>query len=997
MKKIYQHFLACVSLLLLVLVPSAAQPTVGSDLHSVVIDENGKPIAGALVYGNEGVVVVVTDANGRFTLRNSNPGSLLIEAEGFESTVYEAQDYGGREKLTLKKSDFLLGQKDEAHVAFGKVRRADMVNAVSVLNPTYLRAFDNTQSIASALTGMIPGMMGSSNIRGLGNALFIVDGLPRDISTINLAEVEQITVLKDINSAILYGNDAVNGVVLVTTKRGQPYKRQVNASAFYGISRPTALPEYLPSADYMELYNEARINDGLGIQYSPELIQNYRTGNPNRYPSTDYYSREYLKAFKPFSRAMVDFSGGNKVATYYSNIGWTQTGSLYNFGEGKSAKSNVFNVRGNIDLRVNSWIKSALDAVVVLNNAQGPQGNYWSNAASLRPNLFSPLIPISSIDPENEVLKRRKNDVRGQYLLGGTSSYPTNPIGAGFSGGQVQNLQRTFSFNNRIDFDLSQAVKGLAFHTNLSFDYLTVYDQFISNQYSIYEPVWDNQDRIIELKQFGEDIHSGTQNVDNASYRRRIGFYGMLDYDRTFGEAHRVTGAFLGFLTSNKVQEDLQGSKNANLGLRLTYGYNHKYLVDFSSAYVNSVKLPSNNRTAFSPSLGLAWVVSSEDFLSAASFLDYLKVRVSAGIMNSDAGIDGFYYYDDRYGNSGGYSWYEGTRSANGTVPFNGGNSRLAFEKRKEINLGFESMMFAKHLSLDANIFSSVYSDIVTRPQTLYPSYFTSYIPYQNFDENSYRGAEMGVTYQRNVGKWSVALGANALYADSKVKKRDEIYADGYRYRTGQPIDARFGLVADGFFPDQAAIDGHAIQAFGNVKPGDIRYVDQNGDGIIDANDERRVGRSQSPFSYGLNARLAYKSFTLMARGNGRTGADGMISGDYYWADGDDKYSTYTLNRWTEATRNTATLPRLSSIANSNNHRGSSFWLYRDNYFRLDRVQLTYGIPLDLSNRLNLRSLSCFADVSNLLTLSKNRAVQETNIGSEPQYRSFSLGINARF
>lgn len=964
----------------------------------MVHDENGKPVEGALIYANEGVDVVKTGATGEFSFKAAVTGNLLVEAPGYESGVFEPGDYSMGQTLVLKKATFLSGEKDKVRLAFGTAKKAGVVNAVSVLNPSQLRRYDNTQTLASALTGMLPGMLGSSNIRGIGNALFIVDGLPRDISTLNLAEVEQISVLKDINSAILYGNDAVNGVVLVTTKRGEAYKRQINAQVFYGISKPSELPEYLSSADYMQLYNEARLNDGLGTQYSPDLIEKYRSGNPYRYPSVDFYSGEYLKSLRPFSRATVDFSGGNSVATYYSNIGWSQTGSLYNFGEGKGAKSNVFNIRGNVDLKVNSWIRSALDAVVVLNNSNGPRGNYWQDAAVLRPNLFSPLLPISAIDPENAVLKQRKNDIDGKYLLGGTTNYPTNPMATAWSGGANENVRRTFSFNNRIDFDLGRAVQGLAFHTNFSFDYFTMYDQFIENKYSVYEPVWDeSQDRIISLKQFGEDVRSGTQNVGNASYRRRIGFYGLLDYNRTFDEVHTVSGSLLGFLAHDKAQESLQGNKNANLGLRLTYGYLNKYLVDFSSAYVNSVKLAPGNRTAFSPSLGLAWVVSNEDFMAGASSVDFLKLRLSAGEMNSDAGISGFYYYDDRYNNSGSYSWYEGTRTRSGTIPINSGNPRLSFEKRREVNFGIEAVLFDRQLSVDANVFASTYSDLITRPQTIYPSYFTDYIPFQNFGKNAYKGAELGLSYQRRIGDFHVTVGANALYSTSKVKKRDELYVNNYRYRTGKPVDARYGLVADGLFSSQADIDNHAVQAFGRVKPGDVKYVDQNNDGIIDANDEKYIGRWQSPFSYGLNLKVSYKNLTLFARGNGRTGAEGMLGSDYYWADGDDKYSSYVLNRWTEATKATATYPRLSSIANTNNYRSSSFWLYSDNYFTLDRIQLTYDIPVSLSNKLTVKQLSVFADASNLATISKNRRILERNIGLEPQFRSFSIGLNAWF
>lgn len=998
MKKIYRYItymlLLCPLMVKAQQTPDAKMITI----ESVVVDENGKPISDALVYGNEGTALAKTDAQGKFILLTPQLGDLLIEAPGYESSVFDPENYRNLASLPLKKSPFLYGRKDFVNIAFGKVKKGDLVNAVSVLDPVELRKFDNTQTVTSALTGMIPGLIGNSNLRGIGAPMFVVDGLPRDVSTLNLSEVETITVLKDINSSILYGNDAVNGVVLITTRRGQPLKKQVNATVFYGISRPSALPEYLPSAQYMELYNEARKNDGLAIQYAPELIEQYRSGNKYRYPSIDYYSSEYLKNVRPFSRAMVDFSGGNNVATYYTNMGWSQTGSLYNFGEGKSLKSNVFNVRGNIDLKVNRWIKTAMDAVVVLSNANNPAGDYFTNAATLRPNLFSPLLPISLIDPENAILKGRKNDINDTYILGGAANYLTNPIAASYSGGTNLRVQRNFSFNDRIDFDLSRSVQGLAFHTNLSFDYLTLYDQYISNTYAVYSPVWSaTEDKITGITKFGEDVRTGTQNVGNASYRRRIGFYGMFDYDRTFNEDHHFAGSLLAFVTNDKVQNDWQGTKNANLGLRIAYGFKNKYLIDFSSAYVNSVKLPEGNRTAFSPSLGVAWVLSSEPFLSSVSLINYLKIRLSAGSMNSDNGISGVFNYDERYGGSGSYSWYEGTRSRAGVIPVNGGNPDLTFEKRNEINFGVESILFKNRLSVLANVFASAYSDQITRPQTLYPNYFSTFIPYRNFEENTYRGVELGLSYREHWGDFSVTLGANMLLADSKVKKKDELYAISSRNRTGQPVDAMFGMEAEGLFANTGDIEEHALQAFGTVKPGDIKYKDQNGDGIVDANDEVRIGRSLAPFSYGLNVRLVYKKFSLFARGNGRAGSNGMLTNNYFWVDGDDKYSAFILDRWTEATTATATLPRLSSIANTNNYRGSSFWLYRDNFFTVDRVQLTYEFPIPISNKLKVKGLSVFADASNLVMLSKVRHIKELNIGAEPQFRSYSLGLNVSF
>jgi len=999
MKNIHIQILIflCFAALLLPAMASAQEAS-KITIESVVKDEKGNPVVGATIYGNEGAAVVKTDFSGKFTISIPEKSDLMIESDGYEPAVFKKGEIKDRKVFSLKSSVFNYGTKDVVNVAFGKIKKGDVTNAVSVINPAEVFKYDNNQDVYAALNGNVPGLLGSSNIRGIGTPLFIVDGLPRDISAVDLTEVEQISVLKDINASMLYGNDAVNGVVLITTKRGEAYKKKVNVSAYYGISTPKALPKYLPSADYMELYNEARLNDGLAPLYSEPTIDNYRYGNPYQYPSVDYYSKDYVKSYKPYSKVLTELSGGNDITKYYANIGWEETGSIMNFGEGKNGKEDKFNIRGNVDMKVNSWIKNALDAAFVLDNTKGALGSYWSEAATRHPDLYSPLLPISLIDPNNTLLKGRKNDVDGLYLLGGTSSYQTNAFAYGYSGGQTTNSQRRFSVNDRIDFDLDRLVKGLAFHTNISFDFYTSFAQSVNNSYSVYLPTWNAAgDSIIALKQFGTDTRTGTQNVTNGNYQRRFGFYGMFDYDRTFGDVHHVSGTLLGYGNNYKVQGDFQGDKNVNLGLRLNYAYDKKYLVDFSSAYVNSAKLPEGKRGAFSPSLGLAWVISSEDFMSEASAVNYLKLKVSGGVMNSDYGIGGFYLYDNSYNTSGSYSWYEGTWSNSGVVSTHGANSGLGYEKRKELNLGLEAILFDHQLSVDANVFTSVYSDQITQPQTKYPSFYTSFIPYENFDSNSYKGAELGLSYNKTIGDFSFTVGANALYATSKILKKDEVWSNDYQYRVGHTTDARYGLVAEGLFSDQEDIDNHALQAFGEVKPGDIKYVDQNNDGIVDSNDEIQIGRWQSPFSYGLNMRLSYKNMTLFAQGTGAMGADGYISNDYYWVDGNDKYSEYILNRWTEATKTTATLPRLTSLSSTNNYRSSTFWLYKDNYFNLNRVQFTYDLPENVAKFFKMKNLNLFVNGSNLLTISKYRNIKELSVGAEPYYRSFSLGVKTMF
>jgi len=921
---------------------------------------------------------------------------LCFPKEFFAQDKLEVND-----KVGLKVNDVL---DDTVNIAFGKAQRQHLIGATSFINTDAVIKYDNVQTISEAMLGRVPGMLGN-NIRGIGNALFIVDGLPRDVSSINFSEVEQITVLKDINSSILYGSEAVNGVVLITTKRGTANEKKINVTGFYGISTPMALPKYLSSANYMTLYNEARVNDGLTTLYSKETIESYRYGNkilyPNykyKYPDVNYYSNEYLKAFKPSFKTMAEFSGGNNVAKYYTNVGWEQTGSLLNFGQGKESKTNKFNVRGNVDLKINSFITTALDAAAVIINDRGPITDYWVGASTYKPNLFSPLLPINNVldSIQKNLLSSRKNDVDGLYIPGGTSTYQTNPIADTYFGGENENIQNYLSFNNRIDVNLNRLVTGLTFHTNLSFDYLTQYRQYIQNTYAVYEPTWRN-DSIVSLTKYGNDTRPGIQTIGAAIYQRRIGYYGSFDYKRTFNEIHQISCSLLGMGNIYKDISDYQSFKNFNIGLRVNYIFDNKYMVDFSSAYVNSVKLPKNAKWAFSPSLGLAWMISSEDFMSPVKSLDYLKLKMTGGINKSDAGIDGFFLYMDPYDYSGYYSWNESAWVTQGVRSSYGGNLNLGYESRKELNVGIEGSLYNQMLSFDANIFTSVYSDQITLVQTMYPSYYTDFIPFENFNENAYKGAEIGLTFNRKFGDFQVVLGANALYTTSEVLKKDEVYADAYQYRKGRPVDALFGLVADGFFMDEDDIANHELQVFGTVKPGDIKYVDQNDDGVIDTNDEVQIGRSKAPFSYGLDMRLTYKNITLSAIGNGRVGADAYISGDYYWVDGDKKYSEYVLGRWTEETKTTATYPRLTTMTSTNNYSNSTFWLYRNDYFTLQRAQLTYEFPRKIKEALLMKDFSCFLAASNLLTVSRHRDIMELRVGSEPYYRSYIVGIKIMF
>lgn len=981
--------------------PRAKQPTV--TIESVIKDDQGRPVQGAKIYGKEGAIIVKSDATGHFKISVPESSDLLIESDGFESQVMSQE--AARSGISLKSSPFLRGENDDVKVAFGTVKKADLLGDISVIKPSEFIGYDNTQYVPDAITGRVAGMFGSTNIRGLGDAMVVLDGIPRysKISDINLnmEEIDQITVLKDAGAVALYGTQARNGVIVITTKRGKAYKRDINVSVQYGIAKPKALPQYLGSADYMELYNEASINDGLLSKYDAATINNYRTGNPYRYPSVDYYSSDYLKPFRTYSNAITEFSGGNKNTQFYANLGWGRNGSLLDFGQGKDANSNRFNARANVDFKITDFIKSNVDIAGIFNFNKSQKGSYYSDASSLRPYLFSPLLPFDLMQRNNAALqtlvKARKNQVDNQYLLGGTQQNQTTPFADVYAGGINQPVNRTMQFNNGIDVDLGMLTKGLSLKTNMSFDFYNSYNQNIANTYSIYQPVWSaTADSITALTKYGTDARPGTQNVSSPDFLRRLGFFGQIDYKRSFG-MHNVDATLLGFANTIKLKGTLQPDKNTHVGLRLAYNYNNKYYADFSSAYISSNQLPQGNRGSFSPTLSLGWVISKEGFLSDNKNIDYLKMKASAGVINTDLSLGGFYYYESVFGGQGSYTWSDGAWSNSGIGSTRGANNNLGFEQRQEFNLGLEGQFFNRLVLVDANLFSTRIANKYTRRATLYPTYYSDFMPYDNYDIDGYSGAELGITYSKKLGDFGFDLGVTGMYWNSKVIQKDEIYSQEYLYRKGKPVDAYFGLEAEGLFKDAADISSHAFQTFGVVKQGDIKYRDQNGDKVIDSNDQVKIGRSNAPLSYGLNLKLTWKNFSLFAIGTGSNGSDAFLSGSYYRPDGDVKYSVIARERWTPATNATATYPRLSAKTNTNNNQTSTFWEYDNNSFSLNRVQLTYEMPESICSKMAMKTLSIYLSGSGIGTISKQNDVRYLTIGAEPQYRFFTLGLRSMF
>jgi len=899
----------------------------------------------------------------------------------------------------IKKS-IISGNDSLVHVAYGTVAKKDVIGAISVLNPSeYLDKNYGT----NALEG-IDALVGGSNLWNQGTALVLIDGVPGAITDVITTEIDQITYLKGANAIVLYGNRAANGVILITTKRGKIGEIKKNIRVNAGVNVVKSYPDYLGSADYMTYFNQASANDGLSAKYNAATISNSAShSNPYLYPDVNYYSSDNVRKLYNTYSANGEFSGGTQRARFYALVGYQTQNSLINFGEGKNDNTSRLNVRGNIDLKLNDVISTYVNVSTVFNNSRVPQGDYWANSTTMHPDYFSPLIPVNMVSGNATTIANSKI-INGGYLLGGTQQYLTNPIADVYAAGYKNNSNRTFQYSSGIDVDLKNALKGLSFHGQLGIDYANSYTDSVNYTYAIYVPTWNsNGNSITNLTTYNKDAHDGNHYIGHALNSQVFDFNVHLDYVNTFEQKHNVSAMLVASGTMARQTGDFQYRTNSNLGLQLGYNYDHKYYADFSGAIVNSTKLAASNRVAFSPTLSLGWLLSGENFLKGSDVVNRLKLTGSAGVVNTDLDFTDYYLYNALYSSSYGSSWHDGVYNNTATSILRVANSNLTYAKRKELNFGLEGSLFKNRLNAQATAFVIRKDGIPVQATSLYPSYFStsyptsSFVPYVNFGANRYQGFDVQLSYREKVGDVNLTIGATGTYVTSKALKVDEFYTDKYRDRAGKPVDAIFGLQAEGLFSDQNEINNNPTQKFSTVKPGDIKYKDQNGDGVIDEKDEVMIGRWNSPFTCGLNLAAQWKDFTLFVLGTGQVGGTGIKSSNYYWVYGSEKYSAVVRDSWTEATKNTATYPELTTLSSANNFRYSSFWAYSTDRFSISKIQLTYTLPKSLLHSSVFKNVNVYCSGNDLLMIAKNRQLMELNIGTAPQTRFYNVGIKAEF
>ena len=909
------------------------------------------------------------------------------------------------------------------NVAFKKVQQNDIMGGVGSINVRELTEKNYNTSSLDNMQGYVSGYNGNG-MWGYSGALVLVDGVPRSSDNVRSDEIESISFLKGAQASVLYGSKAANGVILITTKRGHVndgLSVKVNANTGWYVAK--AFPEYLGSAEYMSLYNEAFLNDGgdaNNLPYSAETIYNYASGNnPYRYPSVDFYSSDYVK--KAFNRSEVsaEIEGGNQRARFFANVSYYRVGDNLNFGEAKHNYTDRFNVRGNVDIDLSNTISAYVNANATYYSSKSANSSYlyWQKARTLRPNRVSPLIPVDMIDTNAKsaltTIGTSANIIDGKYFLGGTNLDQSNIFGDIYASGTNVYHSRQFQFDAGLNFDLSSLLKGLSFHAMVAIDYATVYTTSYDNTYATYQPTWANyngKDVIVALNSNGTvDKKSGTQNISGSTDNQTIAFNAHFDYNRTFGDVHNVSA----MLVANGYQQSYSGEyhkvSNANMGLQLSYNYDHKYYADFSLATPWSAKLPSANRLGLSPSVTLGWRLSKEKFLENSLF-DDLTLSASYTDMKTDIGIDDYYMYLGTYQSGGWWDWNGGSGHS-AMQSKRGSNDDFNYLHRKEFSANLHAEVLNKSLSFDASYFLSKWTNGIIEARNQMPSYLYSYypassfVPYMNYNEDKRTGFDLGVNYKKQFGDFGFGVGANVTYYTTKATKRDDSqYADAYQYRQGLPLDAIWGYECEGFFQDEDDVANSPTQIIGGtIRPGDLKYKDQNNDGVIDSKDMVYLGKAGwygSPTTLGLNITLKYKGFTLFLLGTGNFGAKAVKNSTYYWVGGDAKYTAEMRGRWTKETAATATYPRLTTEAGTNNYQTSDFWLYSTDRIDLQKVQLSYDFPKSMFMKSFVRGIQLFVNGNSLLTIAKNRKILEMNVnnsGAAPLNRFYSVGAKVSF
>ena len=1009
-------------------------------------EETGEPMPGATVSVEGSTRGVMTDLDGSFELTGVKPtDKLKFECLGKETQVLQV---GTMTNFVVKLKNAANELDEVTVVAFGKQRKESVIGSISTVDVKTLKV--TSSNLTTALAGNVAGVIayqrtgepGQDNadffVRGITtfgantSPLILIDNIEltsTDLARLQPDDIESFSIMKDATATALYGARGANGVIFVTTKRGQEGPAKIFARVETSISAPTDVVELADPVTYMKSYNEAiSTRDPLGeLMYTYDKIE--QTGKPgaNRliYPANDWYDMLF-KDFATSYRANVSARGGGKVATYYVSGAYTEDTGVLKVDKRNSFNNNIddknYTLRSNVDINVTPTTKLAVRLTGNFRDYQGPLNggsDVYRQVMHSDPVLFPAYYPV---DDEHVGIQ---HIMFGNYEDG---SY-INPYANLVKG--YKNYQRSQMIAAvQLEQDLKFITKGLSFMTLFN---LTRLSEFTVNRQ--FNPYWYRLDRydsytgeyhVNRINENGTDYLTYSESgktVKNTMYSET-----RLNYNRSFGK-HDVTGLLVftasESLTANAGSLQLSlPSRNAGLSGRFTYGYDKRYFVEYNFGYNGSERFHKSHRWGFFPSAGLAWMMSNEKwFKPLTKVVSNLKLRYSYGLVGNDnigSSSNRFYYLSEMsMNNSGLGATFGETRnvSYNGIGVVRYANEAITWEKSYKSNYALELGLFKK-LDIIAEYFTEHRTDIFMQRADIPNTMGLQAAVYGNIGQARSKGIDIQADYKQAwaSGLWASAR-ANFTYSTGKYDVYEEpTYPESYRQHAGRSIRQTWGYIAERLFvDDEDAANSPSQAAFGSqYGGGDIKYTDVNGDGVITNADMVPIGYPTSPeIIYGFGVSLGHKGFdfSVFFQGLGR---------ESFWIDATSAYSTkynkygtapfvnngqllkaYSDSHWSEDNRDIYALyPRYSAYENHNNTQVSTWWMRDGSFVRLKQMEFGYTLPQKLTNKIHIDNLRVYFQGNNLLCWSKFKLWDPELAGegfNYPIQRTFNIGVNVTF
>ena len=951
-----------------------------------------------------------TEDNGIFSLNvPQNATQLSVSAVGYEVQVVTIPASLQLTVMLVSKDTSL---QDVVVVAYGRQKKATVTGAMATITTRDL-VQSPVSNLTNALAGRLPGLITTQRggepgvdastlyIRGistLGTAtpIIMVDGVERSMDYLDPNDVESLTILKEAAATAVLGMRGANGAVLITTKRGKSGAPTVSFRTSFGFQEPTRLPEYLGSYDYARLRNEALINDGAEPSFDEDQLEAYRLG---LLPNTDYY--DFFMKPSGVQQGNLNISGGTESVRYFISAGFNRQEGNYKFTKDNPDSydaNNImkrYNFRANVDVDINPTLTARLDLAGIL--TARTDGNNSAGTIMNLANRMAPIYPIFNEDGS----------------LWGNGTFTQNIYGElsqkGYRIWYNNTLQGTFSLTRKLDF----ITRNLSARVAFSYDNTNSPNTGYGRNYAVFQPRLNALGQTIGYNQFGNN----TEINPNGSFSggdalRNTYLEATMNWNRTFKQ-HELTGLFL---YNRRLVERNAFIPQAyeSYMFRGTYNYRSKYLAEISASYQGSENFPKESRYGLFPSASIGWVLSEENFIrDNINVLSFLKLRASYGEVGNDRSGDSWninnrFLWFTSWAGADPYYFGTNAQQANGWAQGSAGNAGVTWERGRIANVGIEARFLQDKFSITADFFKQRRSQILTSRNTL-TDVFGQGIKQQNIGIVDNKGFEVEITHRNRLGDFYYEISPNFSYARNNVVYQDEVpRAYPWMTRTGHPVGTRFGLIAEGFFMDQADVDNSPRQNFSNYGPGDIKYRKLTGheyDYIQQSFDEAAIGYGRTPeIMFGSLVRVGYKGLDFSVLLQGAAHSTVMLNNEaVYEFFQEGKVKPFHLGRWTPATAATATYPRLHINTNGNNHRASTFWLRSADYVRIKNAEIGYQLPDQWVRSIGLSYFRIYSNAMNMFTWDKlgdyqvDPEIGDGNGAMYPIQKIYSFGIDVRF